>query len=129
MPTIQNIPMELKINDHKKIFAIQEDFNSFFPYLKLEFFSKPRYSVGATAKKLLSTGSRPLAECRTIKHKEDLIIYPSMTVIDLEKKFREVFGLGIQVFRKSGKAWLETTLTDNWTLEEQNRQGEALSKG
>ena len=52
-----------------------------------------------------------------------------MTVIDLEKKFREVFGLGIQVFRKSGKAWLETTLTDNWTLEEQNRQGEALSKG
>jgi hypothetical protein len=33
----------------------------------------------------------------------------------------------VQVFRKSGKVWLETTVTDGWTLEEQNLQGEALS--
>jgi hypothetical protein len=33
-----------------------------------------------------------------------------------------------QVYRKSGKIWLETTVTDSWTLEEQNKQGESLSK-
>ena len=51
-----------------------------------------------------------------------------MTVVDLEQSFSDVFGLGVQIFRKSGKVWLETTVTDGWTLDEQNRQGEALSK-
>jgi hypothetical protein len=51
-----------------------------------------------------------------------------MTVSNLEQKFRDVYGLSVQVFRRSGKAWLETTFTDGWTLEEQNSQGEDLSK-
>jgi hypothetical protein len=34
----------------------------------------------------------------------------------------------VQVLRKSGKAWLEATITDGWTLEEQNIQGEDLSE-
>ena len=50
-----------------------------------------------------------------------------MTVSDLEQKFAELFGLSVQVFRKSANVWLETTVTDGWTLEEQNRQGEALA--
>ena len=42
--------------------------------------------------------------------------------------FGEVYGLGVQVFRKSGNVWLETTVTDSWTLKEQNDQGESLSE-
>jgi hypothetical protein len=122
------IQMELLINDSKKIFSIQEDFNTLFPYLKLEFFSKPLHSGGAVARRLLSHDTRTLSECRTVKGNEGLTISPDMTVVDLEKNFKEVYGLGIQVFRKSGKVWLETTLTESWTLEEQNRQGESLSK-
>lgn len=52
------------------------------------------------------------------------MITPDMTVTDLEQSFNTIYGLGVQVFRKSGKIWLETTVTDGWTLEEQNRQGE-----
>ena len=50
-----------------------------------------------------------------------------MTVTELERQFRELYGLHVLVFRKSGKVWLETTVTDGWTLAEQNNQGEALS--
>ena len=50
-----------------------------------------------------------------------------MTVANLENDFDAIYGLAVHVFRKSGKVWLETTVTDNWTLEEQNRQGELLS--
>jgi hypothetical protein len=49
-----------------------------------------------------------------------------MTVEELEKSFLVKFGLNVQVFRKSGKSWLETTITDKWTLEKQNTQGEEL---
>lgn len=120
--------MKITINDRRKIFAIQEEFNSVFPYLKLEFFSKPQKSGGAPAKSIMKHSSKTLGECRTIHTKGKITIIPTMTVADLEQSFSDVYGLGIQVLRKSGKAWLETTVTDGWTLEEQNRQGEALSK-
>ena len=120
--------MKITINDHRKIFAIQEEFNNVFPYLKLEFFSKPHKSGGESAKKFVKHHSKTLGECRTIHSNGEITISPNMTVTELEQSFGDVYGLGVQVFRQSGKVWLETTVTDGWTLEEQNRQGEALSK-
>jgi hypothetical protein len=32
------------------------------------------------------------------------------------------------VFRKSGKTWLETSVTDDWTLKRQNEEGMELSR-
>lgn len=119
--------MKITINDRRKIFAIQEEFNAVFPYLRLEFFSKPHTSDGSSARNIKHS-SKTLGECRTIHNKGKITITPNMTVADVEQRFSDIYGLGIQVFRKSGKAWLETTVTDGWTLEEQNRQGEALSK-
>jgi hypothetical protein len=120
--------MKINISDRRKIFAIQEEFSEMFPYLKLEFFAKPHQANGASAKKLMLHPGKTLAECRTVHTKGTLTIIPGMTVTDLEENFQSIFGLAVQVFRKSGKVWLETTVTDGWTLEEQNQQGEALSK-
>ena len=120
--------MKISINDRKKIFTIQEEFNTVFPYLKLEFFSKPHKPGGASAKRTIKTNDKTLGECRTIHNNGKIIITPNMTVTDLEQRFNDVYGLSVQVFRQSGKVWLETTVTDGWTLEEQNFQGEALSK-
>lgn len=119
--------MKITINDQRKIYAIQEEFTQQFPYLKLEFFSKPHQAGGGSPKKIMESGSKTLGECRIIHNRGTLTIIPQMTVTDLESGFRDIYGLSVQVFRKSGKAWLETTVTDNWTLEEQNRQGESLS--
>ena len=119
--------MKITINDQRKIYAIQEEFNEQFPYLKIEFFSKPHKPGGATSAKLIKTNTKTLGDCRTIHNNGTVTITPGMTVADLEQRFSDVYGLGIQVFRKSGKVWLETTLTDSWSLEEQNRQGETLS--
>ncbi|MFO0322871.1 MAG: hypothetical protein ACK504_10635, partial [Bacteroidota bacterium] len=51
-----------------------------------------------------------------------------MLVSDLENQFAEKLKLYIQVFRKSGKSWLETTYTDSWSLKKQNQEGVDLSK-
>jgi len=120
--------MKITINDHRKIFAIQEEFNNMFPYLKLEFFSKPHKKDGAPTKKFIKHDSKTLGDCRTIHNDGEITIIPTMTVAELEQRFADVYGLGIDVLRKSGKGWLETTVTNNWTLEEQNKQGEDLSK-
>ena len=96
--------MNIAINDTRVISSIQKEFNSVFPYLK------------------------SLAECRKVHSVGEITIQPLMTVQSLEQIFLVEYGLGVQVFRKSGSVWLETTVTDSWTLAEQNSQGEALSK-
>ena len=120
--------MNIVIDDNRKISEIQEEFNSLFPYLKIEFFSSMHKPGCASAKVFLKHGSKTLNECRSIHKRGKITIIPAMTVNELEQTFGNKYGLGIQVFRKSGKVWLETTVTDSWTLKEQNNQGEELSR-
>ncbi len=119
---------KITINDHRKIFAIQKDFQKLYPYLKIEFFAKPYKVGGSSSKKIMKHPSKTLGECRTIHSSGTVTITPQMTVAGLEQNFSDVYGLSIQIFRKSGKAWLETTVTDDWTLEQQNNQGKELSE-
>lgn len=117
----------MSIDDNRKIFDIQEEFNHLFPYLKIEFFSRTHQPGCVSAKKFLKHGNKTLNECRSIHNRGSINITPNTTVNELEQTFGEKYGLGVQVFRKSGKVWLETTVTDSWSLEEQNKQGEELS--
>lgn len=54
-------------------------------------------------------------------------ITPLMTVKELENKCEEQFGILVQVYRKSGNVWLETSMTDNWTIKQQNDQGSEIT--
>jgi hypothetical protein len=119
--------MTIQISDERSISGIQEEFNLAFPYLKLEFFRKPHKTGAPSLKKEMKPGDKTIRECRKLHQDGSLTIIPTMTVSELEQRFQEMYGLSVQVFRKSGRVWLETTVTDNWTLYEQNRQGEALS--
>lgn len=120
--------MKILINDHRKLYAIQEEFHTLFPYLKLEFFSKSNTSQGCSSSKNIKHSSKSIAECRTIHTTGELEIIPGMTVTDLEQQFGDRYGIHCQVLRKSGNVWLKTSITDGWTLEEQNNQGESLDK-
>lgn len=45
--------MKISNNENTKILAIKEEFNSLYPYLKIEFFLKPHKMNGASAKHLI----------------------------------------------------------------------------
>jgi hypothetical protein len=119
--------MKIIINDHRKIFTIQESFTEMFPFLKLEFLAKPSKVGGASPKKKMISPSKTIGQCRVVHSKGTLTILPHMTVSDLEQSFNDTFGLTARVFRKSGKAWLETSATDMWTLEKENNIGEEMN--
>jgi len=125
---MQSIPKKMIVDEEKKISALQEEFNQVFPYLKIDFSFPPK----ATGQHKFNTSSQEqnkmLGIYKIIPNDEKIIITPDMTVASLEEQFTRIYGLNTQVLRKSGKIWLETTVTDAWTLEEQNHQGEALSK-
>lgn len=117
----------LTINHAQDIQTIKDDFNSAFPYLKLEFFKHRHRNKGGSAKKDLFEGNLFLNELPKKYSKGFIHIIENMTVLELENLFQEQFGLSAQVFRKSGKTWLETTQTDDWTLKHQNEEGKALN--
>ncbi|HLP53611.1 MAG TPA: hypothetical protein VK151_01210 [Fluviicola sp.] len=119
--------MKIRIHDQTTIADVQRQFSEMFPYLKLEFFSKRHKPQEGTQMKFLLPGHKCLNDIRKTYRGGELEIYPDMRVSDLEQLFGIHFDLGVQVFRKSGKSWLETILTDSWTLREQNTEGEFLS--
>lgn len=121
--------MKIHIDDTKDILSIQKEFSANFPFLKIEFFSKPHKKGIGTERKYMKVGSVNIGECRTKHTSGELDISSDMTVHLVEKKFAEIYGLYVQVFRRSGKLWLETTATDSWTLDYQNVQGQELSSG
>lgn len=119
--------MKIVISDNKKIASIQEDFSKLFPYLRLEFYTHSNLSGNSSAKSVFVSPKKSIGECRTIRFDGEIEILPQTTVSELLDSFLYPYGLNIKLLRQSGKIWLETSVTDNWTLEEQNAQGQDLS--
>lgn len=116
--------IEMQITDNKLIQDLQKDFNALFPYLKIEFFSV--VSKGKESSKILAP-EQSISRSRKQREEGILLLNANMTVAAFEKEMWERFGLLVQVFRQSGKMWIETSLTDSWTLERQNAEGYELS--
>jgi hypothetical protein len=118
--------IKIVVDQDKKIDAIQEEFNSLFPYLKLEFYLSP--SKPNRPLRYIKNKSKAISKFKIEPGKRNFNITSDITAAEIHKSFMDIYGLGVQLFRKSGKAWLEATLTDSWTLAEQNGQGEELSR-
>jgi len=120
--------MRLQISPTRLISEIQQEFNSAFPYLKLECFKpESRFSKNSTLM-LASTNQRVAFVQESITDGE-IDLTPGMKVRDLEKKFKDEFSMNVQVYRRSGNIWLQTTMTDNWTLASQNEHGKEITGG
>ncbi len=113
--------MKIQINDHRKIFALQEEFNKLFPNLKIEFLGKPSNAGEAASKEIVKTSKR-LGDCRVVHTKGQLTLLHSMTIADLQETLRDNYGLSVLILRKSGTHWIETTEDGNFSLEEQDKR-------
>ena len=119
--------MEILINDSKTISEVQRDFSEEFPFLKLEFFDAPHKQEKALPKSKMFPHEKKLGTIRKVHREGKIAVVKNETVNALETEFWKNFGLSAQVFRKSGNLWIETSLTDSWTLEQQNREGFEMS--
>lgn len=113
----------MKISDDKKLKDLQKDFQSVFPYLKIEFFR-----MGHKKGELSDEHSRlnPDLSVNDVRYSHNagfLTLCGELTTADFERKMQELFALNVQVYRKEYQTWQQTWITDNWTLHEQNRKG------
>lgn len=119
--------MYLQISPDRIIGDIQKEFNNAFPFLKIEFFKTRSQSRSEFLANQIIPSRQKIGENLLSNNGGEIKVSEGMKVSELEKTFKEKFNIAAQVFRKSGNLWLETTMTDNWTLQQQNDHGREIS--
>ncbi len=111
------------IKSDKKLADVKKAFQEMFPFLRIEFYSGHHKAGEGSPKDMQLEDDKTILEVSGREVNEELEIVPTLSVRELEKYFYKELGLNIQVFRASGNLWMQTTATDHWTLQEQNRKG------
>jgi hypothetical protein len=116
---------------------VQEEFSRNYPYLKIDF---TRRKGGTRLAPINGTGRPDItgqpddqgevigsAAQRLLWH--EFGVSDNMRVDELEVLLQYEFGLPAQILRKSGNLWLETSMTEHWTLRQQNDRGQDMALG
>ena len=112
--------MELIIKGGMLVRDIQKSFNDLYPLLKIEFF-RNKHAVNSLSPKQEKLPERTaIALAMANSDVTSIDISQTVTVGALEQELWKKTGFSAQVFRKSRNLWIETSLTDNWTLEKQS---------
>ena len=110
----------MKIANDRILADLQADFQQVFPYLKIEFFKSSHQYGEETIQEPPLNPTSLLGEVRTKDNFGIISLDENQQTSDFEKLLATIYGLNVQVFRKSYGKWLQTWATDNWTLKEQN---------
>lgn len=116
--------MDILISNKQTLGEIKAAFSSKFPHLKLEFYEHAHKEGEGSPERYLLDDELSVGEIRNIHSEGHLSINANQKVNTLESRFKEIYGLNVQVFRKSNKLWMQTTATDDWTLAHQEQKGE-----
>jgi hypothetical protein len=113
----------MKLNIRGQIRQIQSAFSAVFPYLKIEFFHNGRGVNRLSPLTEMIPGEKLIGNYIKINSPGEIEVNSYRTVAELEREFSDKFGLEVQVYRKSGDLWIETSKSDGWTLDRQNEEG------
>lgn len=103
-----------------KVRDLKKQFHDYYPNLKIELFAP------ASEHNKSNVLDNDIDLSSLIGDQEAIIEFDgNSTVAVFEQLFESQLGLSVQVFRRSGKVFLETKNTDSWTLDQEHQ--EALS--
>lgn len=119
--------MHITINDQTPLSEIQKVFSDFYPYLKLEFYSK-RHKKYESSQEINQIDPNILVGDIKARHGAGILeILPLSLVVDVEQEFQSRFGLSVQICRKEKNGWEQSTGMDDFTLKELNEFGRESS--
>lgn len=118
--------MKLYIEKETLIEDVKRIFTNTYPFLKIELYKKRFAGNFVFTKKEPLTPSVSLNKFIHPRKSAFIDISHNITIAELEYQFAAI-DLMAEIFRKSGNVWIETSLTSNWSLQQQNAAGEAIS--
>lgn len=115
--------MILHIHGNRNLKELQDDFNNYFPYLRLEFFAKPHRKLMRSSMRRKLHSYLQVDTVRSRQRNGALTVDGNMPVHELEQLLQQQYDLSAQVFHFAKGEWLMTDATDVATLTELNEQG------
>jgi hypothetical protein len=120
--------MVIEITDEIKLHEIADLFTKYYPFLKLEFFDQGYQMLNSSNDKKMLIKTLAVGEVRTIHHPTLIELHFWNKTGTVELTFLHKAGLSVQIYRRYGEKWIQTSGTDELTLEEQNSIGRADSE-
>ncbi|WP_143306411.1 hypothetical protein [Chitinophaga vietnamensis] len=117
--------MQIYIGRDTTVSDIQQQFHTDYPRLRLVFSRKPHAKGEKYDPDEAPSPDTTVEALTPFRSPGWLDVSYFRTAAAVEHDLRHHYGLYAQVFRKSGGQWLQTTGTDNWSLEELNAKGQA----
>lgn len=119
--------MKLQISAEATFRDVQKKFIEVYPFLKVEFYNEKYSEMNVSAIEDRISLDKIISEVVKSFKPEVVDINIHRTVAEFEREFYEKFGIVMQVSRKSGNIWIETSKTDGRTLKMQNEMGVTMS--
>jgi hypothetical protein len=117
--------MTLTLIPTMTVAAVQAEFAAYFSYLKIEFFTLPHKEGGTIwSKYQVFDPKKTLAQVSNLFEPKQYDFTLETTVGKFEQDLQNLFGIYVQIFRRSMGSWIATSATDAWTLDKQNKMGE-----
>lgn len=118
---LKNIIMKVTKETH--LLSLQLAFSEKFPHLKLSFFKNQHDKNELSPLSEEVFRDYEIGELNPNLAEGELVLDENETVAAFESKMEKIFGLHVQVMRKSGHTWIQTSVTDDWTLQKQEEHG------
>lgn len=122
---MEALKKEILIDNETFLKDIQSNFNAFYPFLKIEFWELKKTFLKPGIK-----NNHYSMQVKDVSHVPQLIhidVSDEQTIGALIKDFKHNSGTNIDVYRKSGNVWNIISLTESWTLKNQNNAGKFIS--
>lgn len=119
--------MIIHIHNNLTIGEIQERFNKCFPCLQIEFFSKPHQFRELSADKDKYKPDELVSNILKNYEQGELELKSWEKAYEVEKAFKEKFGLNVQILRNFNGKWLQTSETDKYTLAQLNDMSQPVA--
>lgn len=109
--------IQMEIKQGMSYTELNNQFVQMYPFLKLRFFQKLKNKLEEIPNDTpIKTKEVIQVDCSSNKSIEQLIA-----------ELQYYLNIQVQIFRRSGKVYIETSRTSSWTLKRQNDEGEELS--
>jgi hypothetical protein len=109
----------MTVNPNTTVNELMCQFAEHFPFLRLALYE------GMGNKKRAASENEYVLKFGT--NSVEVIFESTAKVRDFIDYLEQILGWKVQILRSSGKLYIETSVTDQWTLDRQNQEGAELS--
>ena len=111
---------KIEISNQRRIKSIQNEFNEFFPHLKLEFYNMHPSSFYERIKEYMDN-KKTLDKCREKEKNGFVYIDEDMKADEFKTTLKNEFGLNVDIFHKIEKdQWSNEPIPNQQILKEIN---------